>query len=490
MILRRLISLFLLSTLLLAVEPNAATTRWWSHVAALSGDDLQGRDTGSEGYRKAAEYVVEQFERAGLKPAGEHGYYQTVPLHQVRLLPAVSQASLVRGGQAVALQWLHQITIRMQEDMPETVDAPLVFAGTGEKPADLETDGKIVVSLSALGHVSPMGHIAGTISVDDPKALEPPRWPLQYAVSMRLAETPAPKPAPLAMRFNPADAELLFADSGHNYAELTATAAAGRPVPWFTLPSRLKARLQFSQVDLRSDNVLAVRVGSDPTLAKEYVVVSAHLDGYGIGEPWGADNIYNGAFDDAAYVATLIDFAQRLNDAHTKTQRSILFCVVTGEEKGLLGSKYFTAHPTVSKGAMIADVNLDQLRPIFPLHTLTTLALYQSTLGETVQQVAGSMDIRIQPDPEPQRNLLRRSDHWNFMQIGVPSVGFIFGYEKGSADEAAYREWYAKRYHSPLDDINQPWVPEAAAKFNDFFAKLVETVADAPARPTWTKDKP
>ena len=91
------------------------------------------------------------------------------------------------------------------------------------------------------------------------------------------------------------------------------------------------------------------------------------------------------------------------------------------------------------------------------------------------------MDIKIQPDPEPGRNLLRRSDHYNFMQIGMPSTGFIFGYVPGTPDEAAYREWYAKRYHTPLDDLNQPWVPEAAAKFNDFLNKLVETLATRPS---------
>lgn len=486
MMLRQVICLFTVTILLFGTEPNAATRRWWSHVVALSGDDLQGRDTGSEGYRKAAAYVVAQFEGAGLKAAGESGFYQTVPLHQVRLLAADSQASLVRDGQVTELRWLHQITIRMQEDMPETIDAPLLFAGTGPMPADVSADGKLVVSLSAAGPAPVLEKAAGNISIDNPKALEPPRWPLQYAVSMRLAETPVPKRANLAMRFNPADAELLFAGSGHSYAELAALAAEGKPLPWFRLPAQLKARLRFTNTDLKSENILAVRPGSDPSLAKEYVVISAHLDGYGLGEPWGADNIYNGAFDDAAYVATLIDFAERLKDAHISTRRSILFCVVTGEEKGLLGSKYFTAHPTVAKDAMVADVNLDQLRPIFPLRTLTTLALDQSTLGDTVQNVAASMGIRIQPDPEPQRNLLRRSDHWNFMQIGVPSVGFIFGYEKGSSDEAAYREWYARRYHSPLDDLEQPWVPAAAAKFNDFFAKLVETIADAPDRPRWT----
>jgi hypothetical protein len=469
----------------LATGPNEATRRWWSYVAALSGDDLQGRDTGSEGYRKAAKYVVTQFERAGLKPAGENAYYQSVALHEIRLLPEESKATLINVNKTTGLRWLHQVTVRMQEGMPRHIDAPLIFAGNGPIPRGFETSGQLVVLLNGYAPAHPPADVIGTISVDNPKALEPPRWPLQYAVSMRLQETPAPQPAPLALRFNPADAELLFAGSGHTYSELTSLASEGKPLPWFALPSRFQADLKFRAGDLKSDNILAVLPGSDVTLSKQYVVVSAHLDGYGIGEPWGTDTIYNGAFDDAAYVATLIDFAQLLHDAHIHPRRSILFCVVTAEEKGLLGSKYFAAHPTIAKQELVADINLDQLRPIFPLKTLTTLALDQSTLGDTVKQVASSMNIKIQADPEPQRNLLRRSDHWNFMQIGVPSVGFIFGYEKGSPEEAVYREWYAKRYHSPLDDLNQPWVPAAAAKFNDFFAKLVETVADAPEPPHW-----
>jgi len=134
---------------------------------------------------------------------------------------------------------------------------------------------------------------------------------------------------------------------------------------------------------------------------------------------------------------------------------------------------------------MVADINLDQLRPIFPLKTLTMLALDESSLGDTVKRVAEPMGIRIQPDPEPERNLLRRSDHYSFMQIGVPATGFIFGYEPGSADETVYRHWYAERYHSPADDIDQPWVPDAAAGFNDFFNNLVAALANAPDKPHW-----
>ncbi len=464
---------------LFAVEPNAATKRWWAHVVALSGDDLQGRDAASEGYKKAARYVVTEFEKNGLKPAGEHGYYQTVPLHELRFQPEKSQVELVRAEGVTRLRWLHQIAVTTREGLPEHIEAPLVFMGE----AGGDGTGRIVVALNGHTPRNVQGAV-GMITIDNPNAVEPPRWPLQYGVSMRLRETASGsgRGGPPAMRFNPAEAELLFTGTGHTYKELY---SASGPLPSFPLNGSLRASLAFSSADVESDNILAVLPGSDPVLSKEYVVISAHLDGYGLGEPWGTDNIYNGAFDDAAYVATLIDFAEGLKAAKQTTKRSILFCVVTAEEKGLLDSKYFAAHPTIPVSQMVANINLDQLRPIFPLKTLTMLAVGESTLGETAKSVAGSMGIKIQPDPEPGRNLLRRSDHFTFMQAGVPAAGFIFGFEKGTPDEAAYREWYAKRYHSPLDDLNQPWVPDAAAKFNEFFGKLVVTIADAPERPKW-----
>lgn len=476
--------------LLAAVEPNAATKNWWHHTVALSGDDMKGRDAGSAEYKRAAQYVASQFERAGLKPAGEGGYFQSVPLHETRFVVGESKAELLRGGQVTGLRWLHQIAFRMQETLPDRLEGGLVFAGTGEAPAGFSGAGKIVVQLT--GHAAravPAGAMA-ILGVDNPDAVEPPRWPVQYLVSMRLAETKPVAGAGMAFRFNPAEAEILFAGSGHTYKELRDAARAGQPLPWFALPATLRVRLASKASDLKSDNIFAILPGSDSALAGEYVAISAHLDGYGLGEAWGKDNIYNGAFDDAAYVATLIDFAEKLKASGHAPKRSILFCVVTAEEKGLLGSRYYISHLTVPKEKIVANINLDQLRPIFPLKTLTMLALNDSTLGETARRVGAAMNIKIQPDPEPDRNLLRRSDHWNFMQIGVPSAGFIFGFEKGTQDEAAYREWYAKRYHSPLDDLSQPWLPGAAAKFNDFFGALVQDIANAPERPQWLPGSP
>ncbi len=487
----RSVALVAIAGALFATEPDSATRSWWAHVTALANDGLEGRDTGSEGYRKAAAYVVAQFQKNGVRAAGEHGFYQTVPLHEVRFRSEASTVELVRPGGSERLQWLRQISVPARGSAPESIDAPLVFAGSGAAPESVSIDGAILVQMPGAGGRgggAARAGIAGTLSIDTTAGPEPPRWPVQYAVRMTIAGgAPAAEPAagPLALRFNPEFAESLFTGSGHTLKELTALRQAGQPVPWFAIPARLKAHLVFASRDLQSDNVIGVFPGSDATLAREYVAVSAHLDGYGIGEPWGNDKIYNGAFDDAAYVATLIDMAERLHISAAKPKRSILFCVFTGEEKGLLGSKYFTAHPTVPKEQIAADINLDQLRPIFPLHTLTMLALDESTLGDTAKRVAGAMDIQIKPDPEPGRNLLRRSDHYSFMQIGVPSTGFIFGYQPGTTDEAAYREWYAKRYHTPLDDLDQPWVPSAAAKFNEFFNRLVVTLANDAERPHW-----
>jgi Zn-dependent M28 family amino/carboxypeptidase len=488
------IALAALCCSLFATEPNDATRRWWAHVVAMGNDSMEGRDTGSEGYRKAARYVVTQFEKNGLKPAGEKGYYQTVPLHVVRLRTDQSSIEIVRPSGVTKLHWLRQVSTTARAALPEKLEAPMVFAGSDPSSGDLE--GKIVVQMPAAGGRgggrggTPRTGAVGVVSIDGTGGPEPPRWPVAYSVAMTLRDTP-PAPvkgnaaAPVAFRFSHADANLLFESSGHTFQEMLDLQAAGKPLPRFPLNATLRAAMKVESADLESDNILAVLPGSDPVLSNEYVVVSAHLDGYGFGEPWNGDRIYNGAFDDEAYVATLIDMAERLHESGRKLKRSILFCVVTGEEKGLLGSKYFTAHPTIAKEKMVADINLDQLRAIFPLKILTMLAIDESTLGDTVKKVAEPMGIRIQPDPEPERNLLRRSDHYSFMQIGVPSTGFIFGYENGTPEEAVYRRWYAERYHSPADDIKQPWDPSAAAKFNDFFNNLVAELANASERPHW-----
>jgi hypothetical protein len=483
-----------------ATEPNAATRRWWSHVRVLAADDMEGRDTGSDGYRKAAAYVASRFAAAGLAPAGESGFYQPVALHAVRVVPEQSSVELVRpSGQAVPWRWLRNIASQPRAGDPETFDQPLGFTGW-ETPADMVKDRilaalappRFVPGLRGYAQNPPPGYY-GTLVIDSPAGPEPPRWPSLLSTVMRFADVPLPSRAPgitSGFQLNPADAEALFEGSGHTYAELRAMADAGQRLPSFPMATRLRGRLVTETRQLTSDNVIAMLRGSDPALAEEYVVVSAHLDGYGIGESIDGDRTYNGAFDDAAYVATLIDLAETLQASKRRFKRSILFCVFTGEERGLLGSQYFVARPTVPKAQIVADINLDILRPIFPLRALTTLGLERSSLGDAARQVGAAMGIDIRADAEPDRQLVRRSDQWSFLQAGIPAIAFVFAYDAGSRDEAVYREWYARRYHSPADDLDQPWDPSAAARFNAFFARLLETVADAPTRPALAPSQP
>ena len=215
-------------------------------------------------------------------------------------------------------------------------------------------------------------------------------------------------------------------------------------------------------------------------------MLTAHLDGYGHGEPVDGDGLYNGTLDDAAYVALIVRLAERR--AGRGFRRPIVFAIVTGEEKGLLGSRYFVEHPTLPLSRIAGNINLDQLRPIFPLELLTVHALDDSTLGDDARAVATSMGIEVQHDPEPERRLLMRTDHWNFIRAGIPATNFVFGYKPGTKSEEIYRQWYRTGYHKPQDDLALPMDWKAAADFNRFFYTLTERVADKDTPPQWKPD--
>jgi Zn-dependent M28 family amino/carboxypeptidase len=327
---------------------------------------------------------------------------------------------------------------------------------------------------------------AGFVSIDNPAAIEPTHWPAAYARTVTLLDHPQkPLPnAPIGVRISAEAAPKLFTGTlNGDPARILADAEHGLPLPTLPLANKLRIRIATTEKDIASRNVIAILPGSDPALKPEYVALSAHLDGYGFGTPVHGDNLYNGALDDAAYVATLLELAHNL--AHTPPKRSLLFCIFTGEEKGLLGSEYFTHHPTVPAAQIVADLNLDQLRPIFPLNILTMEGIDDSTLGETARAVAAEFHIELRPDREPERNLFRRADNYNFVRIGVPIASFIFGYDSGTAEERAYRDWYATRYHKPQDDLTTPIDWAAAVKFNEFYRALTLAVANASARPSW-----
>lgn len=473
---------------------DADTRAWWRATEALSGDAMAGRDTGSPGYDRAARLVAARFARAGLKPAGDHGsWFQPIRFTDLRIDPAAS--SIATG--ATELRLLHDITLRPSPGMPTRVAAEIVFAGYCAPDALGDVRGKIVVcygwrraGLTSAAQRSEAVRRAGGIGIvtiaDPGFTVEPMRWPVAYARTV--APVDAAPPADdglLVATLNPDALARVIAGSARPAADLLALGSAGKPLPRFAVPGRFVAQLALRRRIVVSANVVGVLPGTDPRLQSEHLVLSAHLDGYGHGEPVAGDGLYNGALDDAAYVALLEQLADR---RHGKGyRRSVIFAAFTGEEKGLLGATHFVAHPPVPREGIVADINLDQLRPIFPLTLLTVHGLDDSTLGDAVRRVAARADVAVQqdPDPEPERNLLRRADHWPFIQAGIPATGFVFGYRPGTDSERRYRAWYETRYHKPQDDIGQPMDWTAAADFNRFFYALVDDVADADAAPAW-----
>ncbi len=507
----------LLTTLLLSLpltapaqssqKPDPATAAWWAQTIALSNDKMEGRDTGTEAYERAAKYVADQFQSAGLKPAGDNGtFFQRVPMHQIDLDKDKSSVEILSADGKVTdtLHFTTEVTT-VPREQPSLIEAPLIFIGYGMPSADLDLKGKIAIffgntpaaippaeyntfSARRLRALTQAG-VAAILSIDNPTGTEPFHWPAAYSRSVSITgTTPATASGLIVIRVSSASLDALFAASGHKPSDIVTEGSKGQPLPTFPLNLSARIRLSSTSKDISSPNILAILPGSDPKLATEYVALSAHLDGYGYGTPVLGDNLYNGTLDDAAYVALLTELAKNLQN-HAPA-RSLLFCIFTGEEKGLLGSAYFTQHLTVPKESIVADLNLDQLRPIFPLNILTMEGLTDSTLGETVRNVAAEYKIEIRPDLEPERRLFSRADNYNFVRIGVPIASFIFGYEKGSPEEVTYRDWYARRYHKPQDDIKTPIDWAAAAKFNVFYKSLALAIANAPARPQWLSSSP
>jgi Zn-dependent M28 family amino/carboxypeptidase len=497
-----------------ASTPDGA--RWWSYVEFFASDKLEGRNTGSEGHRRAAEYVAAQFKRDGLKPAGEQGYIQPVKFKSLQLDESKSSLSLERNGEDQVMVLGEDAIIGTRVDPAPYVQAELVFVGYGLRApesnyddfAGSDTKGKIAVYIgggpasmsSALAaHYQSVGQrwlnlkssgMIGAVSIQNPHHMDVP-WSRvasnRFQMTMQLATPGMDETAgeQIAVTWNPAHADELFAGTGHTFDELVTVAEAGEQLPRFAIPLKLKAKTSVSRGEVESQNIAAIFPGSDPKLKNDYVVMSAHIDHLGIGKPINGDTIYNGAMDNAAGVASMLEVADHLKEANVKTKRSVLLLAVTGEEKGLLGSRYYATSPTVPAANMIADINIDMFLPLYPLKILTVYGLDESTLGDDARSVAEHLEIEVQSDPEPARNIFIRSDQYSFARRGVPSVMVAFGNNKGSKEAAIERKWLTERYHAPSDDLNQPVDKQAAATFNLLVERLIERVANADVRPSW-----
>lgn len=495
-----------------------------AHVAFLSDDLLEGRDLGSVGHEIAARYVATRFEAMGLKPAGDNGdWYQRITFQ--RSVPGATPGTVTITGPAGERQWTHATDVLVSVDVPDpnyAISAPLVFVGYGieDKVAGiddyrgLDVKGKIVVTLSGYpkGMPSEIGaHLSaskteaaarhgaiGWLSIATLQSNKTRPW----AQRVRFAGNPSvtwvgPDGKPFDSSYgmkggallNAPVAEAVFAGAPKSLKAVLAEAdkAGGRP-KGFTLKTSARVTQSATVTRVTSPNVAAVLPGSDPALAGQYVVLSAHLDHIGVspakpGDTAETDRINNGALDNAAGIATMLEVARAAAEAQDKPRRSILFLASTGEEKGLLGADYFARHPTVPTASIVGNVDLDMPLLLYPFTDVVAFGADHSTLGPLVAGAVAPMGLALAPDPMPEESIFVRSDHYMFVKQGVPAVFLATGFANGGGEQ--WRKFLSGNYHNRGDDMQQPIDWEAGARFAEANYRITRAMADADTVPLW-----
>jgi Zn-dependent M28 family amino/carboxypeptidase len=249
--------------------------------------------------------------------------------------------------------------------------------------------------------------------------------------------------------------------------------------------------LASSLARTRTANVLGELRGSDPQRADEVVVYTAHHDHLGVGEPDAeGDRIYNGALDNAAGVAQVLAIAEAFRALPVAPHRSLLFLLVAAEEQGLLGSKYYAAHPSFAPGRVAANINFDGGNIWGKARDISVIGLGKSSLDAVVARIAATQARSVKPDPFPDRGYYYRSDQFSFAKIGVPAVFFDTGTDfvgrPAGWGKQQIEDYEAKRYHQPSDEIDASWSFEGMVEDAQLGFWVGLEVADAEALPTWS----
>ena len=497
-----------------------------AHIRFLADNSLEGRGTGTRGHELAAKYVAAQFEAMGLAPGGANGsYFQPVPLRKVELVQEQSSLTILQNGKEQAFSYGEDFLMRGDPLRTEnTLESPVVLAGYGVTAPELNYDdyagtdvrGKIVVYLSgapakfpptlrAYFSSGPVKAAAaashGAIGMLQMLTLEDEkRQPWQFRVNQFrfpairwLDANGVPNDARPEIRgqatLSRSGAEALFAGAPKSLDDVLASASAGQASA-FPLSATAKLRTVSRHTPLESPNVLGMLHGSDPKLRDEYVVYTAHADHLGIGRPVDGDAIYNGMLDNASGTAALLEVARAFASLSRPPKRSVLFVVVTGEEAGLLGSDFFAHSPTVPLERIVANVNIDGIPGLYPLRDVVPFGAEHSSLGEVVRQSANRLELEVSPDPMPEEVFFIRSDQYSFVRQGVPAVFLTEGFKTGDPKldgGALTRQWLQTRYHTPKDDVTQPFDYNPGAKFAQLNFLIGYQIAQQSQRPTWNK---
>lgn len=500
------------------LEP-VAWQRVRADMQALSSDAMEGRATGTPGHERAALWVAERFAALGLRPLGvgegPQAYLQPVPLIESRLEAASLRLDTPAGPLQLAFPQ-DFVSFGGFGPAQEAVQAPLVFAGHGivapghDDYAGLDVRGRIVVLFSGAPASLAVSERAFYSALDEKQAQAQARgalgllllqtpvdqrrmaWPQMVEAAQRpsmrwrTASGAAQGPAALpSATLSPQAATRLFAASGR---ELSTLFEQHRPAQGFALDSTAQLTRRSQQNPLSSPNVIGLLPGSDPQLRDELLLVSAHLDHLGLAPEGAPDRVFNGAYDNAAGVAVMLELARVLRQAPGATRRSLLFVAFTAEEQGMRGSDYLAQHPPLPQARLIANLNIDMPYLGYPARDVEGYGAAHSSLEDSLRQAAQENDLTLSPDSRPDLVRLIRSDQVSFVKQGVPGLNLKPGLQSAdpAIDGAAVQQRYlSQHYHRPSDDDSLPFSPEGAQRFTRAAGTLALLLANGAERPRW-----
>lgn len=494
-----------------------------AHVALLADDLYEGREAGKRGYELAARYVATQYQTMGLTPGNGDSYFQAVPFRVAQVLPGSRALTIDSAQDSQAFETFGDFTTSPTLAGEQvSVTAPLVYVGYGVNIPSIERNdyegvdlrGKIAVVVrgapaglstevrsfyrSGTHHKSIELEQRGAVGVIDLQhrkigseaaSIRGSKAEKYWVVDEHGEPEFGFEGIEASVFLTETGARKMFANSMLGFDEMSAGIENETYEP-VDLGVSATISYRMSGGSTSADNVIAVLEGSDPALRDEYVLLSAHLDGVGMGdEP--DDPIYNGYYDNASGIGTMLEVARALAAADKRPRRSVIFLATTAEEKGLLGAEYFAANPTVPVRNIVANINMDMVMYLWRAQDVVGFGAQHSTLLPALQRAADTAGIDLSPDPFPERGYFTRSDQFPFVQRGIPAVFLATGFSTGEAGidpEALYNDFMQNHYHGPTDDDRlrfDEWSAERIAMVN--YLMTLE-IANADERPTWVRD--
>lgn len=490
-------------------------------IKYLSSDELEGRGTGARGGDMAAHYIASEFQKAGLKPLGDKGtYLQNVPMVGITTQPE-STLTITTPKEAMNLRQLDDTVIMDESQKPVSdVNSDLVFVGYGITAPEFNWDDYAGVDVK--GKVLLM--LVNEPPSDDPKYFGGKaltyygRWTYKYEHAAKMGAAgvilihktdmasygwevvrsswsgersylrgDADPKLNLASWIQLDVARKMLADAGKDVDELM-TAAQHHGFHAIPLPIKVQSHVVSKVRPFDSFNVLGEIPGSGAKRKSEAVIITGHYDHLGIRPDMKGDNIYNGALDNATGTAMVIEMARAAAKSPSKPKRSLIFAAVTGEEQGLLGSKYLGEHPPVPVGKISLNLNYDSIPPLGIPKETTASGYDRTNFAPVFNKTAADFGMKVLQPTHPESGGYYRSDHFSFARVGVPA----FSIETGSKFEGHPEQWVkereeqnSKNYHQVTDEFQPDGDYRANAVMARFGLALAWKAADLPGMVQW-----